>query len=227
MLDTKSDFSCEAPIASTAYNEPAAGAQRSLKSASANDAAAGTGARKVRITYYTLDATTGEITGPFTEVVTLNGVTAVPTVDLDIALIERMELVAVGSGGVAAGNITLYSDNAGVGSVVAVLAAGQVCTWFGHHYVPTGKRCSITDLEALGGDAAVATVDVKRKTYPVTGPELPLLGAHGTTATLPRGIAFADSEHRIFPGPCRLVLYVTPQNANAQLTQASFGYVDR
>ena len=119
----------EVPVNSTTYNEQTSGAQRSLKSASANDAAAGSGARTVRVIYYKL-AADGTIRGPFSEVVTLNGQTAVPMVATDLALVERIELVTAGSGGVPAGAITLYAAADGTGTAIAQIGAGQprTCT---------------------------------------------------------------------------------------------------
>src|SRR4051812_44779293 len=111
------------PLNATTYNEQTSGAQRSFKSSSANDAAAGSGVRQVKIVYYTLSSA-GVIAGPFTEIVTLNGTVAVPTVATNIALVERLEAVAVGSGGVAAGTITLYDDAGGAGSAICSIAVG-------------------------------------------------------------------------------------------------------
>jgi hypothetical protein len=115
----------EAAVEATIYTEQTSGAQRALKSSSVNDTnAAGTGARQVRITFYTLTAD-GTIAGPFIETVNLNGTTAVPTVNTNIALIEKMEIVAAGSGGVAAGTITLTVDNAGAGATIGTVSANN------------------------------------------------------------------------------------------------------
>src|ERR1700733_2178941 len=84
-------------VNATAYTEQTSGAQRAVKSSSANDAAAGTGVQTVKLTYFKLDAT-GDITGPYSEVLTLNGTAAVATVGTAIALIESIEAVTVGSG---------------------------------------------------------------------------------------------------------------------------------
>lgn len=215
----------EVPVNATTYNEQSAGAQRSIKSSSASDTAAGTGARKVKVTYYTLDAT-GKITGPFTETVTLDGTNAVPLVATDLALLERMEVLTAGSGGVAAGDITLWSLNDGTGTAIAVLSNGDVRTRLAHHYVSSGARCELLDLEALGGDPASALVQVKRLPYP-SGVEQPITGGYGTTSTLPRGVDFPKPEQAPINGPCRLRLTVTPANGNAQVTTASFGFIDR
>lgn len=222
---TSTSATTEVPITATVYTEQTSGAQRSLKSSSASDAAAGTGARTVRITYYTLGAD-GSIAGPFVEVVTLNGTAAVATVATNIALIEKLEVVTAGSGGVPAGTISLYTDNAGAGSVIASIATGAVRTFFAHHYVPSGKLCEVTDLEAIGGDTAAALVQVKALPYP-TGIEQPISGSYGCTTTLPRGVAFPKADAGPVAGPARIRLTVTPANGNAQVTRASFGFVDR
>lgn len=207
-------------VEATAYTEQASGAKRSLKSSSANDAAAGTGARKVKLTYYTL-ASDGTITGPFSETVSLNGTTAVATTATNIALVERLEVTDAGSGGVAAGTISLYDDDAGAGSVFGSIAAGEVRTHWAHHYVPSNRACEVTDLECLGGDTTTALVELV--SMPPGGVEQPLTGQYGTTSTLARD----EKIGVLIPGPARVEAQVTPGGAGAQTTRASFGYVDR
>jgi len=130
------------PIRATIYTPPGNNVQRSIVSTSANDAAAGTGARTVKITYF--DATGA---GPFTETVTLNGLTAVNTVGTNIALIERMDVLTVGSGGGNVGTINLMTGLAGAGTVIGSIAAGDNQTNWVHHYVPTGKTCYVILVE--------------------------------------------------------------------------------
>lgn len=216
----------EAAINGTAYTEPTVGAQRGLKSSSANDAAAGTGARKVKITYYKL-ASDGTITGPFYETVTLNGVTAVPTVATDIALIERLDVITVGSGGVAAGTITLTIDS-GAGAAVTTIAAGKNATEFAHHYVPSGKRCKVTDLVVSGGDAAQAFVELRAQAYPTANiPEVRVGAKVGGALTTPRvPLALDERTVHAVVGPARLQGYVVAANANAQVTTLDFGFYE-
>lgn len=213
------------PVYETTYTEQTSGAQRSLVSSSANDSADGTGIQQVKITYYTL-ASNGAIAGPFSEIVTMDGETAVPTVGTEIALIEKLEAVAVGSGGVAAGTISLYEDAAGETSAFASIAAGDVRTRYAHHYVPSNRSCEVSDLECIGGNATAALVEIDALAYP-PGVELPVTGGYGTTSTLPRAAQFADAPHAIIPGPARVRALVTPGNNTSQTTTASFGYVDR
>lgn len=125
----------------TTYTEQTSNAQRSLKSASANDAAAGTGARKVRIVYYT-----SAYAGPFTEIVTLNGTTAVATVATDICFIERMEVITAGSLNASSGVISLYANNAGTGTVVWSIPASSTKNFGAHHYVAAGKTCKVSSI---------------------------------------------------------------------------------
>lgn len=125
---------------STPYTEPTSAAQRSLVSSSADDSAAGIGARTVSITYY--DNTGG---GPFTEIVTLNGTTPVNTVATNIRFIEQMEVLTAGSTGHNSGTISLYTGTGGAGTVIGSIGVGTVfsglgdnATYWAHHYVSAG-----------------------------------------------------------------------------------------
>lgn len=220
-LTAGTEVACNA----TTYTEPTSGAQRSVKSASANDAAAGTGARTVKLTYYTLDAL-GNIAGPYSEVLTLNGTTAVPTVGLNIALIDRIEVLTAGSGGVPAGAISLYTDNAGAAAVITSIAAGDRRTFLAHAYVPTGRRITVTDIEVLSGEVVtVQTVfGLRSLTYGVAGAAeqaiTNALSAQGLNGTRTFGGAPAVA------GPARLQLYCTPgaTAGGATLLKGQFGY---
>jgi hypothetical protein len=128
-------------VRSTTYTEQSANAQRSIASASANDAAAGTGARTVKITYYDV-----LMDGPFEETVTLNGTSYVNTVATNICFIEKIEVVTVGSGGTNAGILTLKAATAGGGATVWTVAAGEGQTFGCHHYVDKDMTCYITGM---------------------------------------------------------------------------------
>jgi len=214
----------EVAINGTTYNEPTSGAQRALKSSSANDAAAGTGARKVRITYYAL-ASDGTITGPFTELITLNGTAAVATVATNIALVERMDVTSVGSGGVPAGTLTLAPAADGTGTAIGTIAAGKRSTEWAHHYVSSGKRCAISDLIVVGGDAAQAAISVRAQSFPTANvPETSILSRLGVTnATPTAALLVAEQVTKRVAGPARVRAYVTPANTNAQVTSVDIG----
>lgn len=218
----------EAAVNGTTYTEPTVGAQRSVKSGSANDTAAGTGIRSVRIVYYTL-AADGTIAGPFSEIVALNGVTAVPTVNTNICLIDRVEAVTVGSGGVAAGIITLATDNAGTGAICTI-AAGERRTYMAHAYVPNGRRLNITDVTLDSGE--VATVETRfdlralgYNTNPPTAVEAAItngLRAQGLSGAWQ--IFGQSGPLAVVSGPARVQLYTTPGAATAAVQRGDFGY---
>lgn len=131
-------------IRATTYTEQTTNFTGSVKSTSANDASAGTGARTVIITYY--DQTGA---GPLTETVTLNGTTAVNLVNTNHCFIEKMVVVTVGSTGSNAGTISLFTGTGGTGTTVGSIGFGTITSTIGdnttlwaHHYTPVGKTTS-------------------------------------------------------------------------------------
>jgi hypothetical protein len=153
----------------TTYTEPTSAAQRSLASASANDAAAGTGGRTVKITYYD-----GAGAGPLTETVTLNGTSAVNTVATNIQFIEKMEVVTVGSLGANAAAITLYGSTGGGGGVVEAHAR--------HHRSLSGLQHRHRSNQLLPRPSAPAAVVAPLPCRDVHQPRL--LAAHGARQPL-------------------------------------------
>ncbi len=129
-------------VRATAYTPQGTNAQRSLKSTSTNDTSAGTGAQQVTINYLN---TSFQLKS---ETVTLNGTTAVNTVNTDIAFIENMVVSQVGSSGGNAGTINLYTATAGGGSIWGSIAASDNQTYWAHHYVPSGVTCYIINFSA-------------------------------------------------------------------------------
>lgn len=212
----------EAPVENTTYTEPVVNAQRSFTSGSANDAAAGTGVRKVKITYYAWTAS-GGLSGPFSEIVTLNGTAVVATVGTNIGVIEKMEAVAVGSGKVAAGTISLNTAADGSGSTIASIGTGEISTDFAHTYVPTNGAAHVTDLLAEGGNATAANFQIRALNY-TTGIET-VVGAPITASSAAASqTTFLGADKSMIPGPARVRLYVTPANGTSQVSQGSIGY---
>jgi hypothetical protein len=82
-----------------------AGEQMTLVSENAADAAAGTGARTIDISY--LDAAGDEQS----ETVTMNGITQVDTVATDIRFVQDMQVKTVGSNGASVGNIRIFRES--------------------------------------------------------------------------------------------------------------------
>lgn len=127
-------------IRATTYTPQGTNAQRSIKSTSVNDTAAGTGAQAVTINY--LDTSFVA----HSETVTLNGTTAVNTVGTNIAFIENIVVATVGTGGGNAGTISIFTTTAGGGSAWGSIATGDNQTFWAHHYVPSGVTCYILSV---------------------------------------------------------------------------------
>jgi hypothetical protein len=203
-------------VRDTTYTEQTTGAQRQLLSANAADAAAGTGARKVKITYYKAD-----YTGPFTEEVTLNGVTAVNTVATDICFIEKMEVTEVGSGGSNAGIITLRT----LASVtIGTIAVGNNRTYWAHHYVPPSKTCNITSFYMAGSNNA-STFTLRSRPSTANAPEVvvsDLVSLYGASNAFLR----TYSTPIQVAGPARITAYIQTTISTSTTNRASFDFYE-
>jgi hypothetical protein len=116
-------------ISANVYTEQASQAQRSIVSTSAQDLAAGTGAKTVQLTFLNSNYVKK------IELINLNGTTAVNTVATDIRFIESLTVV---QGAVAAGTITLKTGTAGAGSDICSISSATSDAFLCHHYVPAG-----------------------------------------------------------------------------------------
>jgi hypothetical protein len=210
------------PVRQTTYVEQTTNGQRSIVSTSASDTALGTGARTVIITYY--DQT---CTGPFTETVTLNGLTAVNTVATNICFIERIQVLSVGSNGSNVGTLNLYTGLNATGTIFAAVGVGAIATGLGdnqtlyaHHYVNAGsniKGYAVTTgiIAAAGGGASVTVLRARNP----TDPNSPFLIISDIL-----NAAQGNSLQRIYttsieiPGPLVIVAYVTAANNNSIAT---------
>jgi hypothetical protein len=212
-------------IRSTTYNEPVVNGQRSLSSASAADAAAGTGARQVTITYFTQAGV-----GPVTEVVTLNGTTAVATVATNICFIEKVVVTSVGSGGANAGVITLYVNSSGGGGTIGAIGVGSIITAVGdnktlwaHHYVAPSYEAlfyTVVSSAASGGSGTNATFILRvQNPLVATDPDLLVSDLLLTNGPLVRTLAVPIKV----VGFKRVTAYGIPAVNNATLT-ASFDF---
>ena len=158
------------------YVQPTAGMQMELVSSSANDAAAGTGARTVEVTY--IEATTYL---EKKEIVTLNGTTPVATVAVNMFRINKLRVLTTGSGQKAAGKIDIrhLSDTPIYGTILAGMNESQQCIYT----VPAGKTLKIKMINcALGSSAAgKSTTFCLKSNY---DHELAKLNGAGATAVL-------------------------------------------
>jgi hypothetical protein len=127
---------------STLLVPPAPGVQMSIVSNSANDAAAGTGARTIVIEY--LD---GNLDFSF-ELITLNGTTPVNTIATDIRWVQAMHVATAGSGGKAAGQIDLNYN----GNTYSRIITNERTSHSSLRRVPRNKKLFITSIYA-GSDS--------------------------------------------------------------------------
>jgi hypothetical protein len=154
------------PVRATAYTAQGSGAQRSVKSSSANDTSAGTGAQKIIVTY--LDTT---LSAYLTETITMNGTTAVNTVGTTSAFLERMDVSQTGTLTGNAGTISIFTTTAGGGSVWGTMAAQDNQTYWAHHYVLAGQTCYLGGL-VCGATAVPGQITIQVQGNP-TATNLP------------------------------------------------------
>jgi hypothetical protein len=213
-----------AAVRGTAYTEQTTNAQRSIASANANDTAAGTGARTVIITYYDV---TGA--GPFTETVTLNGVTYVNTVATNICYIEKIEVVTVGSTGSNVGILTLKATTAGGGATIGTVAATQNTTLWAHHYIPTGASFKLTGMSCGHNGTTVGSGGLfilRSKPIGVANvPEVQIsdfVRLYGQSSTFAR----AYNSPITVMGPAVVTMYVTPETATSTNYRGAFDFFE-
>ena len=193
-----------------------------MKSSSAADSSAGTGARQVKITYLPADMSQTK-----TETIPLNGTTAVATVATDIAFIEKMEVVSVGSGGVAAGTITLHSNTAGSGTTIGSIATGATRTFWSHHYVATGKTCTITGQFVSAGKNTQNSTFFLKYQNPLVANSVDdwisenLRSSGNGTPTLRNYQTPLQVS-----GPARIVQWVTPDGTQNMTQYGSFDFYE-
>jgi hypothetical protein len=211
-----------AAIYSTTYTEQTSNAQRSLVSASANDSAAGTGARKVIIRYYT-----ATFTGPFEEEVTLNGTTPVNTVATDICYIECLRVSEAGAGAsIPAGIISLKAATGGGGATIWTIAAGGWQTYGAHHYVPTGYTCNITGFYAgiKGADSGAFFI----RAQDLSAANKFNRQVSDTVRVVANGSFLRDYGTPIqVAGPARIQGWVTPDSTSSRTYYGSFDFYDQ
>lgn len=118
-----------------------AGDAMEIVSGSANDAAAGTGVQAVLIDY--VDA----VGNPATEALATNGTTPVPLVDTNVRFVQRMWATAVGSNGVAVGDIDIRKISAPT-DIYSMIGIGGNMSLVPHRMVPLGKKLVIWSWHA-------------------------------------------------------------------------------
>lgn len=210
-----------AAVRRTAYTEQSANFTGSIVSSNVNDTAAGTGARTVRIVY--ADSTGG---GPFIETVALNGTTPVALAAADKCFIERMSVQTVGSGGAAAGTITLRNDAV---ATVWSIATGDNQTFGAHHYVAKGKTAYVLDLYHNNTSTAAnagSALTLRSRPIGIADTAERVLadsvnvggGSTGSLRSYPSQVPVA--------GPARIIAYVTTLSSSTISYRASFSVAE-
>lgn len=222
--DVTTSATTQVVIQRTAYTEQTTNAQRSILSGNANDTAAGTGARTVTITYYDQTGV-----GPLTEIVTLNGITAVNTTNTNICFIEKIQVTTVGSTGSNVGTLTLKAATAGGGATIGTISPTDNQTFWCHHYVATGKTCNITGISASHNGTTVGSGGVfilKQKLINVANTvELQVsdfVRLYGQSSTFSR---VYQSPIKV-TGPARLFIYLIPETASSVIYRSAIDFFE-
>lgn len=205
-------------VRATVYNEQITNARRSLVSSSASDTAAGTGARTVMITYYD-----SSLNGPFTETLTMNGTTAVNTVNTNICFIERMDVVTGGSSGGNNGIISLTVAVGGAGGSIGTIAVLDNQTFWAHHYVTTGKTTTIVNLNvgAAAGSAGLFYITVRNPQITNNVPKRFLETRIVSLTSFERPLIVGKS----FTSPAQVTIFYIP-DANGSTGYAEMEWAD-
>ena len=114
------------------------GVQAEIVSTSANDTAAGTGIRKLKLTYFNSSYE------KLTEIITMNGLVNVNTTETDIWRIHSLEAIEIGNGVFAVGTITIKS--VGGANLFAQIDIGNNFFTRCLRYVQPGKQGFVQDI---------------------------------------------------------------------------------
>lgn len=210
------------PLRATTYTEQAANFTGSVVSANAADAAAGTGARTLRITWMNA---AGTVVG--TENVTLNGTTAVNLVTTTKCFIEKIEVLTVGSGGTNAGILTLWTGAGATGTAVGTIVAGDGRTYWAHHYVVSGKTVNITGMTGLSNNSSNNTVfSLQGVAIPVANQFAAQISDWITGGLVNQTLRTYGSLIKL-AGPARVTMFGAPGGSPSIKSQGSFDYYDQ
>lgn len=153
------------PGAATTIPRPAdVGEQMTFVSTSVNDTAAGTGVQEVEIMY--LDAAGAELV----ERIATNGTTPVNSTATNIRFVNTFHATAVGSGGVAAGDIKLYKTGAASTEYNWISAGGNM-SLTAVYMVPAGMTAYI--LHWGGGASGNKAQSIRLRTDSEDGDPFP------------------------------------------------------
>lgn len=204
------------------YVFPAAAQQMQIVSTSANDTAAGTGVRTIIMDY--LDGSYN----PQQAIITLNGTTPVTTVATNILRINGFHATSVGSGGFAAGNISL--TNIGATITYAYIETGFNSARQAIFTIPAGKTGYLSHWQGSSGTASgthFTRISILATSHEgvatggafITQDEQGTLN-NGGSATMPIPIAFPAQTD------IKMSAISDAANAGAQVMGAMFGWIE-
>jgi hypothetical protein len=211
------------PVRATTYTEQTTNFTGSVVSGNVADAAAGTGARTLTITF--IDQT-GATLG--TENATLNGTTAVNLVTTTKCFIEKIVVTSVGSGGSNVGIITLFTGAGGAGTNVGSIAVGDNQTFWAQHYVVSGKTCHVISASGLNNNSVAGNASIFsifEQTIPV-GTNVDLQLSDWFTGDQDFQVQRAYSS-LLVPGPARILLFALPGGTTSLKNLGSFEFWDQ
>lgn len=195
------------------------GVQLSLVSTSAADASAGTGVRAVVVEYLN-----GDLDYSF-ELVVLNGTTPVTTVATDVRWVQAVHAATVGSGTVAAGDITISNG----GATYLKMMTGERTTHNSFTRVPRQRRLFITEMYAgSSSGTSAAKVLVEGVSTQINGLDQSETGLYYKVA----GIALQDDSTTLsltapLPvGPGQIFGFVATTDKAATITAGYLGWIE-
>jgi hypothetical protein len=200
------------------FNEMTSGAQRSFKSTNANDTAAGTGIRKIQLSYIS------SIDGlQKTEVITLNGTSAVASVATDILYINEVKAISVGSLKKAAGTISLYNAADGTGTVMVQILPNYLKSYISKYYVPAGKLLYIVEINVSVDDMGVFDL-MRNKDYTSVGGDI--VEELCFTKFFTKNFSQSISVPITVSASRSINVYYTPDKASGKITCYCHGWLE-
>lgn len=192
------------------YVFPSTAQQMRIVSTSASDAAAGIGARTIRIHYLDASFVEKETT------VTMNGITPVNTTVTDIYRINYMHVDTKGSNLTAVGAISL-TDLAGT-VTYAFLEASTNSARQGVYTVPAGKSAYITHWQCSSGSTGSHFCQVRMVSNTHNGTLLPnVLLVQDEQGTQNGGMSISFSTPLLIPATADIALFAVSDNAAANV----------
>lgn len=151
-------------LTTTNYVQLLSGVAMEIISNSANDTAAGTGARTVRVS-----GVDGNY-APFSEVLTLNGVAAVPLVNTSVIGINFIEVLTAGSGGTNAGRVDVRTVSGS--TVKAAMRSAADVPGISHDFiytVPANRYAKIKTVKVSVAGPTAGYMTLALRTFGPTG----------------------------------------------------------